>query len=99
MQVAALLRNDGLDRSSRDRDDPKGDVAALVRHEGDAPAVRGPARPRLVALAVRQLERVAAGGGREPELVALASEVRAVDDAAAVARPVGMGLPVGLLLP
>src|SRR5262245_52318150 len=37
-------------------------------------------------------------GGRQPELVALAAEVRAVDDPAPVARPVGMRLPVRLLL-
>src|SRR5262249_24378146 len=97
-EEAAPLRHDRLDRAARDRDDAQRDVAALVRRERHAPAVGRPARPRVIALAVRQLEVVAAARRREPELVALASEIRAVDDAPAVAGPVGVRLPVRLLL-
>ena len=98
MQVPARLRNDRLHRAARNRHDAQRHVAALVRDERDAAPVRRPARPRVVALAVGQLEGIPALGRRQPELVALAPEVRAVDDAVPVARPVGVRLPVRLFL-
>ena len=97
-KVPALRRDDGLDGSPRNRHHAERDVAVFVRDERDASAVRRPARPSVIALAVGQLEGAARLGRRQPELVALAPEVRAVDHAPAVAGPVRPRLPIRLLL-
>ena len=60
--------------------------------------VRRPAGRRGVELAIGELERVAAVGRHQPELVPLPAEVGAVHHAPTVAAPVGPRLPGGLLV-
>src|SRR6476661_10354467 len=60
-------------------------------------SVRRPARRRGVELTVGELDRVAAGRRKEPQLIPLPTMVAAVDDARPVARPVGTRLPCRLL--
>ena len=96
--VTTSPRHHGLERSARHRKQLKRGVAARVADERDALSVGRPARRRLVAVAVGELKRVAAGCGRQPEIVALAPEVGAVDHSPAVAGHVGTRLPGGFLV-
>src|SRR6476620_2713474 len=60
-------------------------------------SVRRPARRRGIELTVGELDRVAARRREEPQLIPLPTMIAAVDDARAVARPVGARLPRRLL--
>src|SRR5688572_33055804 len=75
--------------------DPR--VAPGVGHERDRTPVGRPPRHRRVVLAVSELERRLTVLRREPELVPLPADVRAVYHPPAVARPVGISPPGGLL--
>src|SRR5581483_11322436 len=68
-----------------------------VRDVRDAVAIRRPARGCGVVVAVRELERTRTVGRHQPELIPLAPEVRAVDDAA-VAAPVRSRFPGGFFV-
>src|SRR5579859_5905085 len=52
-----------------------------------------PAWRRRVECAVCQWEWIAAFAGHHPELIPLTTEIRAVDDALSVRRPIGARLP------
>src|SRR5207247_1089097 len=89
--VASLLRLDPLSPPARDIDDPQRRVPTLIRDVGDVLAVVGPARGSGVEVTVGERKGIAAFARHQPQLMPLAAEVGAVDDAPAVGRGVKMG--------
>src|SRR5882672_8498357 len=88
-----LARRDGLLSSSWDVDHPQPRIAAFVGDKRDAAAVPRPARRGGVELTVGQREGIPALARHQPELMPLPTEIRAVDDARTVRRPVRPRLP------
>src|SRR5881628_3129530 len=98
LAVASLLRLDPLSPPARDIDDPQRRVPTLIRDVGDMLAVVGPARGSGVEVTVGDRKGIAAFARHQPQLMPLAAEVGAVDDAPAVGGPVGTGLPRGFFV-
>ena len=98
LAVASLLRLDPLSPPARDIDDPQRRVPTLIRDVGDVLAVVGPARGSGVEVTVGDRKGIAAFARHQPQLMPLAAEVGAVDDAPAVGGPVGTGLPRGFFV-
>src|SRR2546427_1562924 len=98
LAVAALTDGDLLAAAAGQLDHPQRGVAAFVRDVGDPAAVMRPPGRRRVEVAVGERKGVAAVARHQPQLVPLAAEVGAVDDAFAVGGPVGARLPGRLLV-
>src|SRR4051794_213715 len=97
-EVGSTLGGDPRHPATRELNNPKPGISALIADVRDARAVGRPTRCGGVALAVGKLEGIGPVGGHQPELVPLSAEVRAVDHPLAVAAPVGPSLPGSLFV-
>src|SRR3972149_1480453 len=79
--------------------DPERSISIFVRNKCNFLSVTRPSRSRYIKLSVGKWKRISSFGSHDPELVPLPAQVRTVDDAFAVRRPVRSRFPCGLFVP
>ena len=79
-------------------ENPDRRVAAAVGDEGNLFSIGRPAWIGVLVIAVGQRKDIATMVSHHPELVRLAAQVRGIDHALAVGRPIGPGLPSGFFV-
>ena len=95
--VVALRRHHVLAGAAQRLDHAQRGVAVAVVDDGDARAVRRPARVAAVERAEAQRQRRGAVGGGQPQLLVLAAVVAGIEQAPAVRRQLGPRAPAGFL--